>query len=275
LTFTERIAGIPEDKLTTDEARKNYGLVLNARAFAFQNLDRVEEAEAAYEAAFTFTRKLGKVGIETLRNLHINRGPFRINIKDDKESALQDYKEALPLAKQLGDKSIEGLVTLNISTCQEGDERIETNKRAIKLFEKEGASRDLALAYINLADKLGEKGELNQATKAGERAFEISHSIDSLVMRGRSLGTLAIIANLQGNHALADQRLEEAGRLFEKVQNLDVLSLHYDNWIELCLEREDPKKGLELCEQWEQIGPISGRTRVKIKKRKEQLEKLQ
>jgi len=272
LIFTERIASISEDKITTPEARKNYSLVLNARAFAFQNLDRVAEAEAAYETAFAFTRKLGDEGIEALGNLHINRGLFRANIKEDRKGALQDYEAALPLTQQTNDRDGEGLVVLNISACQEGNERIKTTHEAINILKEFGNTPNLALAYINLFDPLLDEERYEEANNAAEQALEISRSIRNPALEGRSIVGLAIIANKRGDYTLADTKMEEAKELFERVQNLELLSLHYSNWIEFCIEREDYQKGLDLCNRWLAL-PISAKRREKIEKRKKKLRK--
>ena len=139
----------------------------------------------------------------------------------------------------------------------------DISREAIKIFEKGEPNHNLALAYIHLADKLGEKRELEQATEAAEKALKISYSINNLVMQGRSLVTLAVIAHYSEKFDLADSKLKEAEKLAKKVQNIEALSNVYNNWSVMCEQRWDADTGLKVCDRW-LSQPISSDRRRKV-----------
>ncbi|MBW3016111.1 tetratricopeptide repeat protein, partial [Candidatus Woesearchaeota archaeon] len=256
------------DELDSDESKKYHCLALHVMSLALQRLDRVEEAKKTLEEAFNYASKISDKD-EILIKLHANRGRLRRFIQKNNEAALEDFKKAAELARKINDKNLEVIMLTNVSTCQEGAERINTVTEAIKIMEQFGNSYTLAIAYNNLSQFLRSEKRYQEAESAGNKGLEVSESIKNHEIKARTLFGIALIAEEQGLYELANKRLQEAEKTAKKIKSVDILSLIYEGWMMCAESRKDNDLALEICDKWLEL-PISEQTKQKVEKRKKE-----
>jgi tetratricopeptide (TPR) repeat protein len=275
LSFAEKVKGVFERMSSpTYDAKRLYGLSLNAKCLGLQRLDRIEEAKQSYDFAFKYANDLpAEQRDELLGKLYLNRGVFRHFILKATELALEDFKGALEISRITKNKGLEGMALLNVALSQKGDERIKTTLDAIEVLKALGNSPTLALAYNNITGPLTDKKDYEKATEAALRALEIARNLKNIEVQGRSLLALASIAEAQNQRSIADNNLEEAERIVKQAENIDLLSFIYDAWAEIYVKRKDGAKGTDLCEKWLKL-PLSDERKQKVEKRKEEFLRL-
>lgn len=132
----------------------------------------------------------------------------------DSEQASATLRAGLELAARMGNVEELGgcLINLGLVEFERGnlDEGIACDRRAIIEFERIGHGAGRAIGYANLAEKLMERGDLDEALRSCDTACGIARSIEHAPTLADALQTMATIHLRRGEPLLAADRADQA-----------------------------------------------------------------
>ncbi len=262
-------------------AKKFRGSTFNTKALALQRLDKTIEALREYADGFNFVNCLPENDKnEVLLKLHLNRGVLYKDILHDSKSALNDFESVLNIAQTTANKMFQCMALINKSLCQDTDARIKTSEQALQVFEmaaKENPALRLsyipAFIYLNLCEPYRVKKDYDQAEKVARMALSMARQIKNVETETRSLVGLANTFSGKADCAAAEQNFLEAESVAKRVNDINLLSMVYSNWIEFCIKQNNFNSAIQIADIWLNLD-ISSKRREEIQKKKEEVIKL-
>jgi hypothetical protein len=257
VSYSGKIKKIFEAISTPSESQRNiYGLSLNGRGVALQNLRLLDDAEKAFLEAIEIAKGLSENdGDPLLLRIHTNL------TKQYKDSRFKShYRASLKLAKKLKDDYLYGSIKLNAGYLSKGAKKVKRITEALRRMQKYGDTTNLAMAHLSLAKSLIEQKEFDEARSVAENAFAMGERLKSIEMQGRGLFALAKISE-QTDHEKAITYYEKSEEFLKRTEGPVVLSL-YEAWSDLCIKlkrldiaKEIIKKWQRACDSRERVEP--------------------
>lgn len=150
------------------------------------------------------------------------------------EKAIEYYKKLIIYHHKRKDKNGESIALNNIgiSYQQSGDlnNAILYLKMSMKLYEELGSKNDIAETSINIGNVYYRQGEVLKAKSEYEKALPILIETDNISSLAICRTCMGVILNELKQPKEALTHSEEAIRIFQKLGNLDYLSIVYYNY---------------------------------------------
>lgn len=187
------------------------GRMLNAIGFAYQFLNRSEEALEYLENALEVMRATDqKQGIAAVLS---NRAGVKA-VLGDLDEALANLTEALALQREIGDRSGVGTTLMNIGNHWadrgDGDQAIESYKEALQVQREVGNDVYAAVCLNNIGTVYYDRGEYSDARTYYEQAYTLRQGFGAPADLGQSLHNLGETQLFLGNYDEALDYLMQA-----------------------------------------------------------------
>jgi tetratricopeptide (TPR) repeat protein len=138
-------------------------------------------------------------------------------------SAGERYREALDMARQLGDQEAEAPALTGLALCssQEGDLRhaLGRYEQVLAITEQTGDDRLTATVCGNVGSIMGELGRASEGLEFLERALALALVIEDHVIEGDCRSQLAAILVDLGDVDAAVEQARRAARIGDQMQN--------------------------------------------------------
>jgi len=180
-------------------------------AWAKWLLGDLKGAEQRYSDAINIFSEVGN----QRRVIDMESGLSAVLLDEGKtaESA-QLLETALPIARKLGDRALEGVVNNNLARCWEETGQL---KKALAAYEQSAAidrelndKPNLAIGLVNVGGVLNEQGEFASARRRTLEALEIARSVGRKSTIAIALSNLGEASHATGDLAQAAQFQAEA-----------------------------------------------------------------
>ena len=171
----------------------------------------------------------------------------------DPREALDHFRQALELARELGDRGAEGtsLANLGMASAEQRDlpRAIDSYKRSLAILAEVGDRRGRAAVLNGLGNVLLDLGEPRKAIAPHEQALALAREIHDLRAEGAALANLGLayahvgeISRATGSYERALQLAVETGDRVQESAVLDHLGLLY-------AEQHEASRAIECYEQ--------------------------
>jgi predicted ATPase len=189
-------------------------------------------------------RRMTALSLSSLGLVHLGQEP---------EQARQALREALVLAREVGDVLCEGVVLSNLALLDRTEGRLADARAgyeaALALHARLGHRRSHARTQTLLGALQLDLGELSEAREAIELARQAHHETGDRWAEGMALGLLGNLEQHEGRHALARAHFEEARALHHEVGSTRSEAAALGNLGELALEQGEREAALRAFEQ--------------------------
>lgn len=200
------------------------GALYASRARAFTNKDPGESLSLYFDAI----EKFEETGDHTNMAVAYNNIGLLYHNKGDYTDALEQYERALALNREVGNQlqvaANYNNIANSLSSLERKEAAADSLMKAILINQKMGISPSLIQNYYNLAQIYLEDGELDAAYSFFTQAYEESRSIDFRPGVMYHAAGLAHTLYEMERYDEVDPYLDEARRLAEQMNNLDVLA---------------------------------------------------
>ncbi|MBE7491776.1 MAG: tetratricopeptide repeat protein [Planctomycetes bacterium] len=208
--LAEQLAKSSLDCARSGGHRRHEGLAFGALANIFRETGRLQESQAAYEAALAIHREVGNISAEGIELG--NLGGLLTQVGRLKE-AEQSMRRAMEIHRRAGNRRSEGTVLSALGTlCHHAGDPEQARQltlQALAIHRADGNRQNEGVALGNLAALEQYSGNLSVAESLTREALGIYRQTGSRGSQGVALGNLASLLTLQ-------ERFEEARSLFDE-----------------------------------------------------------
>jgi len=226
---------------------------LKSLGMAYHALGKFEQADDFKSRSLAIYRELGdllKVG-----NL-LNSLGETARLRGDYAAAFARYKEALAIAREIGNRSGEILYLANLGGAHVGlgeyDDAESDLRQTIEMATAAGFI-GLSENYRFLAEALLGQGKVAEASEAARRALELGREIENQEHVAEAWRVLGIVASLKGSRVEVGEDsfdaadcFRESLALFERIQMEAERARTLRDWARHELARGDGARGEEL-----------------------------
>ena len=246
-------------------------LIVVYESGTFQNdelalLKNIAEEENNPDRKLEFSELLiSKASLDSSFN-YLNSGFLQkgnaLQFKGNNAEALQSYFKSLEFANRTSDEIGIGSLMISIAGTYSamGNSNNAQNyfNRGIQLLRKVNDSIAVASALLNAGDEYFNNNKLDSALIYTKEAEVIFNKIKYPIGQAYSLGNIGMVYAEQGQDELAEQNMNEANLILEKLGDYYPISVYLTYMSDIYLRKNDFKKSLSYAERSLKLATLYG-----------------
>ncbi len=225
-SMTERLAGVPADRLSAKDRASALGNLGNA----YRNLGEYGQAIRCYEQVLRVAEETSDTQLEG--RARGNLGIVFVSL-GEYARALDHYQQVLSIANQVGDTRMLGLVVGDIglvyANMGDYEQAIDYYQQALNLDEQVGDLQGKSTDLSNLGNVYRALGKYQDALACHQEALSLAERLGDLQGRSNVLGNLGTIYAVLGDYGQAATCYREALTIAEQIGDRAASADHLGN----------------------------------------------